>query len=198
MAIQRLTAEQSAFAERNFFMVGDFLKKNNRAQSEGWYDAALTGYLEAVRTFRQDASLALDASAFEKYAEKEMAASICERVSQEAEALSITRVCIDDEMSGADVEVMGMNDNAHFQYHLSVYEVIDALDPEVPDTVWERHLVSSIMAQLTDKQKQALCLVSNGYHPDEIARMCGIRSKSVSARIGRARKVAKQVLVNIG
>ena len=52
--------------------------------------------------------------------------------------------------------------------------------------------------QKVNGQKQALCLVSNGYHPDEIARMCGIRSKSVSARIGRARKVAKQVLVSIG
>lgn len=167
--LHELTKEQQIFAEKNHALVECFLRKNHLERSE-FYDVVVFGYLGAVQEY-------LERSELVRYPFSSIAwANMKECMQKEFIYQNRPKRKADVGVYHEDF-ASGLQDRQAFSQMNQVLENID-----------HRQYVQRLVSQMTSKEKEVVYMRAAGYSYREIAEVCNITIRGVSARLERMRR----------
>lgn len=163
--LHEFTQEQKVFAEENHRLVWCFLRKNRLERSE-FYDVVIFGYLKAVQEYLEKPELS-----------KYRFSSIAWVKMKEAMMKEFTyQNCPKRRVPAGPCQEYGSE-----LQNRQVLSQADRISEEMDDRRYVRQLIS----HMTAKEKEVVYMRAAGYTYREIAEVCNITVRGVSARLER-------------
>ena len=169
MSLHGLTQEQKVFAEENHWMVECFLRKNRLERSE-FYDVVIFGYLKAVQEYLEKRELSR--YRFSSIAWVKMKEAMFKEFNYQNRPKRKASMGIYHEEYGSELQYGQISDKAD--------DIAKAVD--------QRQQVQYLTAQMSSKEKEVVYLRAAGYTYREIADVCNITIRGVSARLEKMRR----------
>ena len=162
--LQELTEEQRIFAEKNHALVECFLRKNGLDRAE-FYDVVIFGYLAAVQEYLKEPEL----SGY--------------RFS------SIAWVKMKEFHAQSRPKRKAFTGVYHEEYSCGEWngQGVSRID-SLPEGVDNQQRIRYLSSYMTPKEKEVVCMRAAGYSYREIADLCHITIRGVSARLERMRR----------
>ena len=167
--LQELTEEQRIFAEKNHALVECFLRKNVLDRAE-FYDVVIFGYLAAVQEYLKEPELS--GYRFSSIAWVKMKDCMLREFHAQSRPKRKAFTGVYHEEYSCEV------------WSRQEVSQIDSLPEEVDNRQRIRHLSS----YMTPKEKEVVYMRAAGYSYREIADLCHITIRGVSARLERMRR----------
>ena len=167
--LQELTEEQRIFAEKNHALVECFLRKNGLDRAE-FYDVVIFGYLAAVQEYLEEPELS--GYRFSSIAWVKMKDCMLREFHAQSrpKRKAFTGVY-------------------HEEYSCEVWsrQEVSRID-SLPEEVDNQQRIRYLSSYMTPKEKEVVCMRAAGYSYREIADLCHITIRGVSARLERMRR----------
>lgn len=165
--LHKLTPEQRIFAEENHRLAECFIRRNSLERSE-FYDVVIFGYLEAVQEYLEKPELSK--YRFSSIAWIKMRESMLKEFDylNRSKRKAVTQTY--EEEYGCESQRDRVSNSMY-----------------IVETVDDRLHIRQLMPYMTAKEKEVVSMRAAGYTYREIAEVCNITIRGVSARLERMR-----------
>lgn len=174
---------QKALAEKYFHLVHQYLSRNGYLGDDGCYDAALNGFLLAVRAYDENVELR-EGYDFSAIAVRRMELHVKDYWQKEYRHRAAMKcVSLDSPVKGSP--------------SMSLHEIFDIPQAQVQDMVEQHYNIQMMLSSLTPQEKQMFWLKVQGFGDSEMAETCGTTTDGIAGRLSHIKRKIMGFQLNV-